>query len=74
VKALLVLAALLFGVWLWRQRGESGGVSGARKPPEALPQDMLRCRHCGLHLPANEAIAGAQGSYCCNEHRRLAES
>ncbi|MDT7929778.1 hypothetical protein [Tepidimonas sp.] len=34
---------------------------------------MVRCRHCGVHLPASDAVRGALGPYCGDEHRRLAE-
>jgi uncharacterized protein len=34
---------------------------------------MVRCAHCGLHLPATEAIAGPGGAvYCSTAHREAA--
>jgi uncharacterized protein len=35
---------------------------------------MVRCRHCGMHIPGNEAISGKLGSYCSAEHLRISES
>lgn len=32
---------------------------------------MVACRHCGLHLPASDALAGPDGPYCSAEHLRL---
>ena len=31
--------------------------------------DMVRCARCGLHVPANEAIAANGRWYCCEAHR-----
>lgn len=32
---------------------------------------MVRCSHCGLHLPSDEAVHDAQGhSYCGEAHRQ----
>lgn len=71
MKALLLLAVLLAGVWLWRQRGAS--VNPERQPKTPLQQDMLRCHHCGMHIPSDEAVTGQLGSYCSAEHLRLSE-
>jgi uncharacterized protein len=30
---------------------------------------MIRCRHCGLYLPGNEAVRQGDSSYCSIEHR-----
>jgi uncharacterized protein len=39
---------------------------GAGRPPE----DMVRCRACGLNLPKSEAVpAGGQWA-CCAQHAR----
>lgn len=73
MKFLLLLALVLGGVWLWRQRGTPAKPPAAPAPESAQPLDMVRCRHCGMHIPGNEAVAGALGSYCSAEHLRLAE-
>jgi len=45
-----------------------------RKPPPAPPpamdeHAMVRCAHCGIHLPSSEAVLGGDESYCCDAHR-----
>jgi uncharacterized protein len=30
---------------------------------------MVDCAHCGLHLPASEALRDGAHAYCCAEHR-----
>jgi len=75
------LVWLLLGVLAWwayrRSRAQRSG--GAKTPPAPAdsatppaPQDMVACRHCGLHLPHSEAVAGALGPYCSAAHRSAA--
>ncbi|MEY4651702.1 MAG: hypothetical protein RI884_283 [Pseudomonadota bacterium] len=72
----LVLAAILAVVYLlWRaqQRRQDATRERPAAPPQAdpaLPQDMVQCPVCALHLPRNEAVADPQGRlYCSPEHR-----
>lgn len=72
MKYLLVLMAILAGVWLWRSRRvdqQPPAPSKMRQP--ARPDAMVACRHCGVHLPASEAISDPKGHYCSVEHLRL---
>ncbi|MEP6791126.1 MAG: PP0621 family protein [Ramlibacter sp.] len=75
MKYLLVLAVVLFGVWLWRnnRRAERDEEAARKAPPPALPQDMVRCPVCALHLPRADALPGRGGAlYCSAEHRSSA--
>lgn len=36
---------------------------------QAVAEDMVRCAHCGVHLPAGESIQAEDQQYCCVEHR-----
>lgn len=72
MKLLVVLLALLLGVWLWR-RGRSVRARGGGRRAGAAPQPMIRCAHCGVHLPRDGAVTGHAGLYCSAEHQREAE-
>ncbi|APW45715.1 PP0621 family protein [Rhodoferax antarcticus] len=74
MRGLLLLAAVLVIVWLWRSRAGSVKPDRATRAAEPQLEDMVRCQQCGLHLPAADAITGRQGSYCCAEHLQLSES
>ncbi len=75
MKGLLVFLLVLGGVWLWRSRQSQQGKVQPPKAPEAQkPQDMVRCGHCGLHIPGREAVDGINGVYCSLDHQRLSES
>ncbi len=77
MKALIILLAVLAGVWLWRNGRQKA--LDARKPPKerAKPdggvQEMVSCPVCGVHLPRSDAVAGTQGLYCSAAHRQQAE-
>lgn len=82
MKYLLVLAVLWIAIWLWRKNrreemrdAQRERAAKAQRAPAApavgAPQAMVRCAHCGLHLPATDAIAGPGGAvYCSAAHRQ----
>ena len=71
----LIIALLIFVVaWRWRSARTSDMLDSQQKRDDQQPTDMVRCTQCGVHLPANEAIVGRQGSYCSSAHRQLTES
>jgi uncharacterized protein len=89
MRVILVLVLVLWGVYLWRKRGrtllakfkafvdssESENTPPTVAPPSiGAPQDMVACKHCLVHVPVSEAVAGLKGIYCCASHRMLAES
>lgn len=38
-------------------------------PP--LAEDMVRCAHCGVHLPVGESVSQGGLQFCSAEHRDL---
>jgi uncharacterized protein len=70
VKFLLVFLVVLVIAWRWRTWREASQL--AVKPKSPVVPDattMVVCHHCGVHVPANDAVVGAQGSYCSAAHR-----
>ena len=69
MKYLLIVIAVLAGVWWLRQQ---------RKPDQTPthpsgPQVMLPCAHCGTHVPEADAIRSTHGVYCSEAHRQSHE-
>ncbi len=77
-KYLLVTLVLLVAISIWRHKQAQKTVArrtahaaprAAARPAVAAP--MVRCAHCGVHLPQTEAIASDAVHYCSPAHRRL---
>jgi uncharacterized protein len=80
----LLLAALV--LWLLYSPGVRKLLRGLRsgepaqpphqtpaKPEPAQATAMVPCAHCGVHLPAGDALINEQGHpFCCEAHLRAA--
>ena len=66
----LLLILVVLAVW-WLSKGFRRK-DAAKDAPEAAPEQMVNCSHCGLYLPQSEAIAEGDKFFCCAEHRRRA--
>ncbi len=64
---LLLLVALAVLLW-WKQR-KRGAAQPPSPPPTKTTEAMLRCAHCGVHLPTSQALPGRGGSFCSAAHR-----
>ncbi len=78
MKFLLVLLVVGVGLWMLLSRlrgpgagGEGGDGARAKKPATPQPVAMVVCAHCGVHLPATDAVALGTRLYCSDAHRRL---
>ena len=78
MKVLIILLAILAGVWIWRS-GRDKSLGARQRPPveppseKAATQPVVACLVCGVHVPSSEAFIGREGSYCCPAHRQRAE-
>ncbi len=68
-KFLLLIFAFVAAWWLIKRLR---GKDATKDAPEAAPEQMVNCSHCGLYLPQSEAIADGDRFFCCAEHRRRA--
>ncbi|WP_395138821.1 PP0621 family protein [Schlegelella aquatica] len=74
MKYLILIGMVVLLLWLARTvrpRVPGDSRRSATSAPPA-PQPMVRCAHCGLHLPEQDALPGRGGHYCSEEHRRAA--
>lgn len=70
IKILLIVA--VFAVVYFIMRGYARSL--AAKPPADSPgrEDvMVRCKHCGVHLPRGESVRAGADFYCSEEHQKL---
>lgn len=67
LRLILLAAAIWLAIVFIRQLLQGG------KPPardrRGGEQDMVRCAHCGTHVPESEAIQDGNRFYCSERHR-----
>lgn len=67
IKFLLLLLVLFVAFTVWRQWQARQAVN--RRPPATeKPPLMVRCSHCGLHLPEQQAIRQDDQWFCSSDH------
>ena len=67
LRMLVLIALVVLAVWLVRK-----ALRPPRDPrPLAKDGELVRCAHCGVHLPRTEARETHGGLYCSEEHARL---
>ncbi len=67
-RLILLTLAVLALIWLVR-----GALKGPRPPggsSSAGDGELVRCAHCGLHLPKGDARNVGGRYFCCDEHAR----
>lgn len=68
-----LLLLFLIGVALYLIFARSRRSSAHKGPAPTRDGEMVRCKQCGLHFPAEEGVVADGDSYCCEEHRRLGQ-
>jgi uncharacterized protein len=73
MKYLLLLAVIALVLWAMRRAAlppPPPPPPPPRQPETPKLEAMVRCSHCGLHLPSSEAVMDWDGRpYCCAMHR-----
>ena len=74
-KFLLLIALAIFAYLLLkglrRDAKQQDSVPPSHARDEAVPEDMVRCARCGVHLPRSESFTSRGKFFCSDEHRRL---
>lgn len=65
-RLLFLLALAVVGYYLYRRL--IARPSGDTQRPPVRELDMVRCDHCGIHLPAAESLTHRGRRYCSREH------
>lgn len=83
MKYVLVLLVVGVGLWLLSARLRAGAkrsrdaegsttgdrpAAGAGRPSAEAVSKMVTCSHCGVHLPADEAVYADERAYCGAAH------
>ncbi|WP_438284482.1 PP0621 family protein [Pseudomonas alabamensis] len=66
LRLLFWIALIAAVIWLWRRFK----LSQVARPAQRLddPLTMVRCAHCGVHLPNDRALRRGEHWYCSPTH------
>lgn len=67
----LLLIILVFALAWWVLGKYRRSITREDPPRAAIPEDMVRCEHCGVHLPRSESHASGDKFFCSEDHLRL---
>ena len=66
IRLIFWIAIVFAAIWLWRRFNGSVRQQRRDDPPASLT--MVRCAHCGVHLPQDSALRGDKLWYCSQPH------
>ena len=71
--AKILLIIVVFAAVYFIVRGYARAVTRSRSTETSIKgdEDMVQCRHCGVHLPRSESLGAGDAFFCSEEHRRL---
>lgn len=66
LRLLFWIAVIFTALWLWR-RFKRRVATPAETP---TPAPMVRCAHCGIHVPQQNALTHGEHWYCSQAHQQ----
>ena len=67
----ILLLIICFALVYWILKSYKNKIQRRAGNSPVNGEDMVRCTHCGVHLPRSESLASGQSFFCSVEHRRL---
>lgn len=71
IIAVLFVARIAARMAAAKQAGGAQTRGRRSQPAPAAPESMVRCAHCGIHLPRSEAVLQNGLTWCSAEHAAL---
>ncbi len=65
----LIFIAIIVLLIYWIIRGKQAKKEKTELLPDEI-ENMVCCKHCGMHLPESESITAQGVSFCCNDHQQ----
>jgi len=66
-RLLFLILVGLAGFWLWRRLHKPRPATSTPHEPSG-PTPMVRCAHCGTHVPRPEALTSEGQWFCSQRH------
>ena len=67
----LILIVLVFVLAWWLLKKYRRSLMREDSPRSGATEDMVRCEHCGVHLPRSESHTSSGKYFCSEDHLRL---
>ncbi|MCR4508566.1 PP0621 family protein [Pseudomonas sp. GLN_6] len=67
-RLLFWIAIIAGAFWLWRRFSRPTTTRPETQNTSAQPAPMVRCQHCGVHVPRDHALAMDEQWYCSQAH------
>lgn len=71
MKYLVLILVVGIVIWLLRASARRRTTVPPKAQAKSL-QVIVPCAHCGVHLPRQQAVAGAEGRLYCTDAHRIA--
>lgn len=68
---LFVIVALVILAWVSRVKQVDRGSATRHSKDGREGEPMVRCIHCGVHLPVSESVTATSGAVFCSDEHRL---
>lgn len=68
LRLLFWIAVIFAAIWLWRKFKAPAAHHQSHDSREQDAAPMVRCAHCGVHLPRDRALGNQQQWYCSQAH------
>jgi uncharacterized protein len=74
MKYVLIFLLVMVVAWRWRAARATQQQKKKKAQSDAtVVTEVLACAHCGVHVPASDAVVGDHGAYCSPAHRKQRE-
>ncbi|SED42602.1 PP0621 family protein [Pseudomonas anguilliseptica] len=67
-RLLFWIAIIAAAFWLWRRVTRPAAPRTEERNTSAAPTPMVRCEHCGTHVPRDHALAKGEQWFCSQVH------
>ncbi|MEB0042442.1 MULTISPECIES: PP0621 family protein [unclassified Pseudomonas] len=68
VRLLLWVILIAVAVYYFKRLGKRSAPRKSAPPPEGVAAPMVKCDHCGVHLPRDRALNQQDHWYCSQAH------
>ncbi|NUT68606.1 hypothetical protein HNO91_23880 [Pseudomonas corrugata] len=66
LRLIILFAVVASAIWIFRNVKPKASATRSSREQDAPP--MVRCAHCGVHLPRDRALPLQQQWYCSQAH------